>query len=180
MIDTLFVGLFGGPGCGKSTTAAGLFYLLKKQGISCELVDEYAKLKCWLGDDKTLSKQFYVSAKQVYKTLAPYGQVKVVITDSPFILGNVYGGILHDENFSKWLISAYKSFNWLNILLERQSDQEFDMKGRIHSLEESLAKDEEIRNLLTKNDLPFTSIPVDNESIDRCYQIILNKLNKKK
>ena len=45
MKHTIVVNLIGGPGSGKSTTAAGLFYNLKKLGINCEMALEYAKDK---------------------------------------------------------------------------------------------------------------------------------------
>ena len=41
--DTLIINLIGGPGSGKSTTAAGLFYKLKQMGIDCEMALEFAK-----------------------------------------------------------------------------------------------------------------------------------------
>ena len=47
---TKVINLFGGPGAGKSTTAAGLFYEMKVRDIKCELVTEYAK-------DMTYEKQ---------------------------------------------------------------------------------------------------------------------------
>ena len=34
--NTVVVNLFGGPCCGKSTVASGLFYELKCLGIDCE------------------------------------------------------------------------------------------------------------------------------------------------
>lgn len=38
------VNLFAGPGSGKSTTAAGIFYILKSEyNINCEYVSEYAR-----------------------------------------------------------------------------------------------------------------------------------------
>ena len=37
------INLWGGPGCGKSTTAAGLFSIMKMRGHKVELVTEYAK-----------------------------------------------------------------------------------------------------------------------------------------
>ena len=37
------VNLFAGPGSGKSTTASGLFHLLKLDNKKTELVTEYAK-----------------------------------------------------------------------------------------------------------------------------------------
>lgn len=44
---TLVINLFGAPGSGKSSGAAYIFSQLKKLGIDCELVTEYAKDKCW-------------------------------------------------------------------------------------------------------------------------------------
>jgi hypothetical protein len=40
---TVVVNLFGGPGTGKSTTASGVFYHLKRDNRNVELVQEYAK-----------------------------------------------------------------------------------------------------------------------------------------
>lgn len=40
---TSVINLIGGPGSGKSTTAAGLFFRMKSMGVRCELVTEYAK-----------------------------------------------------------------------------------------------------------------------------------------
>ena len=37
------INLFAGPGTGKSTTAAGLFYKMKSKGYMVELVTEFAK-----------------------------------------------------------------------------------------------------------------------------------------
>ena len=41
------INLYGGPGVGKSTTAAGLFYKMKIAGYSCELAYEWIKLKVY-------------------------------------------------------------------------------------------------------------------------------------
>lgn len=40
---TIYVNLYGGPGSGKSTTAAGVVSQLKLLSINAELVTEYAK-----------------------------------------------------------------------------------------------------------------------------------------
>ena len=39
----MIINIFGGPGVGKSTVAADLFVIMKKEGYSVELVTEYAK-----------------------------------------------------------------------------------------------------------------------------------------
>ena len=43
----LVVNLFAGPGRGKSVMSAEVFALLKKRGINCELIQEYAKSRVW-------------------------------------------------------------------------------------------------------------------------------------
>ena len=43
MKETLVINLFGGPGCGKSTTMARLFADLKARGYNVEMVSEFAK-----------------------------------------------------------------------------------------------------------------------------------------
>ena len=37
------INLFAGPGAGKSTTAAGLFHLMKIAGMNVELVTEFSR-----------------------------------------------------------------------------------------------------------------------------------------
>ena len=48
--STLIVNLMGGPGTGKSTHAGGTFYRMKRSGINCEYIQEYAKDKTWSED----------------------------------------------------------------------------------------------------------------------------------
>lgn len=57
MNKTIIVNIYGSPSAGKSTTAAGVFYELKRNGIRCELVTEYAKSKVWEESYKVLNDQ---------------------------------------------------------------------------------------------------------------------------
>ena len=59
IMETKIINLFGGPGCGKSTTASGIFYELKKRGYECELSLEFAKDKVWEDSLRTLDDQIY-------------------------------------------------------------------------------------------------------------------------
>ncbi len=54
------VNLFGGPSAGKSTTAAGVFALLKLHDLRSELVTEFAKDLTWEKREKTLNNQYYI------------------------------------------------------------------------------------------------------------------------
>ena len=89
------INLFGGPGTGKSTTAAHLFAIMKWQGMKVELVSEYAKELTWDGRSNVLLDQLYVLAKQNRKLerLKNHG-LDFVITDSPILMGLAYTNIL--------------------------------------------------------------------------------------
>ena len=54
----LVINLYGGPGTGKSTTAAHVFALLKQRDVNAELVREYAKDIVWEGRTHLLSGVF--------------------------------------------------------------------------------------------------------------------------
>ncbi|TYO65512.1 hypothetical protein FXV83_16395 [Bradyrhizobium hipponense] len=59
----LVINLIGGPGSGKSTTAAGLFFLMKLAGLKAELVVEYAKELSYDENWSTLKNQLHVLAE---------------------------------------------------------------------------------------------------------------------
>ena len=90
----LIVNVFGPPSSGKSTAAAGLFALLKQASIKAELVTEFAKDLVWAGVPEGKFYQPWVTATQAYRIarLRDTG-IDVVVTDSPVLLGHVYGSL---------------------------------------------------------------------------------------
>jgi hypothetical protein len=58
------INLWAGPGAGKSTTAAGLFFLMKLTGRRVELVTEYAKEVVYDQDPTRIKNQLLILAKQ--------------------------------------------------------------------------------------------------------------------
>tara|TARA_R110000851_G_scaffold199532_1_gene350615 strand:+ start:200 stop:715 length:516 start_codon:yes stop_codon:yes gene_type:complete len=95
-METCYINIFGGPGVGKSTFAAGLFHHLKRKGVECEYVSEVAKDLVWEDRQKTLSIQPYVDAKQYRNLKRLQGKVAYVITDSPVLKGVAYAEIYTD------------------------------------------------------------------------------------
>lgn len=90
-MKTIVINLWGGPGCGKSTLAAELFTLLKRQGASVELVREYAKGMAYENRAiDTMMKQVYILAKQTKAESMLYGKVDYIVTDSPIFLSGFY------------------------------------------------------------------------------------------
>jgi tRNA uridine 5-carbamoylmethylation protein Kti12 len=147
---TTYINLYGGPGVGKSTVAAGLFYILKQQGDSVELVTEFVKDLVWEDRASTIAIQPYVSMKQ-YRNLARLkGKVDYVITDSPLLKDSVYA-----KRFSPDLPSCYYELliylqeslgTSFNVYLEREF--EYDEEGRYQKEKEAKQIDEELLAVL--------------------------------
>ena len=91
---TYVVNFFGGPGSGKSTTAAGLFHDMKVAGESVELVREYCKNWAWTNRPIGKWDGLYFMAKQLHSENALYGKVDTIITDAPIMLQAVYEALI--------------------------------------------------------------------------------------
>ena len=61
------INLWGAPGSGKSTTAAGLFFLMKINKYKVELVTEYAKDLVWNGHEAMFGNQISIFAEQNWR-----------------------------------------------------------------------------------------------------------------
>jgi AAA domain len=87
---TLVVNLYGGPGTGKSTSAAWLFAELKMRGRNVELVREVAKEWCWRGRNITEEDQHTILEAQLDRERIYFGQVEALITDAPLPIAAYY------------------------------------------------------------------------------------------
>lgn len=84
--------LYGGPGSGKSTTSADIFFKLKTAGYNCEMNREY--IKDWVWEKRSVKNgdQTYFFAKQSRKErIYMQSEIEFIITDSPLVLTHFYG-----------------------------------------------------------------------------------------
>lgn len=178
---TLIVNLFGGPGTGKSTNAAGVFYKLKSQGINCEYIQEYAKDKTWQGDRFSLTVQPYITCKQLYRQERVMGKVDVIVTDSPILLGAVYGGLYATDKFNDWLVETFKSFNSLNIFLVRNiKNHPYNPAGRSQTFGQACDVDRKVYDLLRHNQINFDEVLVEPDTADKIVKQIKFRLTEGK
>ena len=171
---TLVINLFGGPGTGKSTTAAATFAELKHNGVNVELVTEYAKDKVWERSTKVFGCQPYMLGKQYYRLWRLQDEVDVVVTDSPILLMLEFGR-KWGQGFRNYVIELHNTFNNLNYFLVRQ--KMYNPKGRMQTEEEARELD-----VLFKQHLDGLAVPYDIlESIrgaeQRITQDVLERLN---
>lgn len=88
------VNLYGGPGSGKSTTAAWLFAELKARGFAAELVTEAIKPWAYDGRKPRSFDQAWLCAEQLRREDAFLrAGVRLVVTDSPVLQCAVYGAL---------------------------------------------------------------------------------------
>lgn len=175
MKETLFVNLFAGPGAGKSTTAAGLFYKLKTNHFNAELIQEYAKDKVWAEDFKTLSFQPYILGKQLYRQFRVMNQVDVAVTDSPVLLSHIYQGFGWVDGADDVLLKQFNLFKNLNIMLVRDTiAHPYNPKGRTQTENEAKDLDFKILNMMKYFDLKFHSVVVskDGAHIDEILDLV--------
>lgn len=158
----LCINLFAGPGAGKTTVAAELFVALKKRGIDCEIVSEFAKDAVLEGNPDVLKHQWFVLAHQAYRVHCAYKHMQVVIVDSPILLGPIY-----DRDSSRALydlcIEHHKRYDNLNIVVQRELNNNYTMAGRVHSLTESISIDNRILDMLHDLDIPYIKYTTNND-----------------
>lgn len=139
------INFFGGPGSGKSTMAAYVFYRLKRALYSVEHVSEY--VKSWAYQDRPVDfyDQFYLQAKQMqYEYRFLKAGVRNIVTDSPVALGYIYSAP-HLHGVLKSISDTYdKDFASVNIFLER-GNKKYVAAGRYQSREKAMEVDEKIR-----------------------------------
>lgn len=161
MNKMLNINLFGGPGCGKSTTAAGIFYKLKFEGYNVEYVNEFAKELTYGKDFKKLTDQLLIFGEQHHRNYKLIDQVDIIVNDSPFIMGLTYlqkHEHLPEDEFKALIVKMFKSYNNLNFFIERNEKQEYSEIGRNQNFSEAVKKDKEIKDLLTNNCIEYINI----------------------
>lgn len=136
--NTVVINLVGGPCSGKSTTAAGLFALMKLQTIKqVELCTEVIKDYVYSENKEAMNDQVLITAQQNHRLRRLQGKVDFVISDASLLNGVVYNEFYHDsENISTELCQTlYKQYE--NIVFYLPRKQKYDQYGRTQSEEEA-------------------------------------------
>lgn len=177
MKKTIIVNLFAGPGAGKSTGASYVFSKLKMEGFDAEYVSEFAKDMVWENNSKAFNCQFYITGNQVFRIYKVYGEVDVIVTDSPIALGVFYSGQDKDE-LNLAILEEFKKYNNLNFFINRK--KEFNSNGRNQTEQESINIDKDILKLLNDNNIEFTKVDGDSEGYDQIIEIVKSHIDNKK
>lgn len=163
------INLFAESGAGKSTTAAGLFFLMKRAGYNVEFATEYAKQLVWEERFKDFSDQLYITAKQNHKLHVLKHKVDYVITDSPLLLGLVYQENSPENFYLKAMIlKLFGSYQNINFLLKRS--KEYKQLGRNETEAEAADVRERLVKLMDTIKLPYTSLDANDNAPENIFK----------
>lgn len=170
---TTIINLYGGPGCGKSTSAAYLFYLLKSMGKEAELVREYVKDWAWEGRKFSAYDQLYFLGKQIRRESMLYGKVDYIVTDAPVLLNSYYSKEYAFGPLATGAVATVNGFykqaekdghRHVHVLLHRSKP--YDPAGRYHTLEQALKVDRELIGHLIDFGVSFIRTSTDKSNLD--------------
>lgn len=179
---TYVINFFGGPGSGKSTSATGLFSLLKMNGISAEYVSEYAKDIVWEETQKLLDNQLHIFAEQFRRQWRLRDKVEYIITDSPLIIGKFYfdfynekikeetGRYPHKRKYidclHEMMKAGFEEFENINIFVER--NKKYNPNGRIQTEDEA----KEIDSIMRNHNINYNLITNSKNSIEDTFNYL--------
>jgi len=150
---------YGGPGIGKSTSAAYIFQELKTHFLSgevekksVELVTEYVKSWTWIDRKPEGFDQVYITAKQLHREdmILRRSGADFIVTDSPLYLGYHYSPFEFRDALGAIIEEFDKKYPPLNIILKRTREV-YDTNGRFHTKEESEDIDRIIHDNVRQN-----------------------------
>jgi Cdc6-like AAA superfamily ATPase len=166
------INIFGGPGTGKSTTAAAVFAALKQQGKNVELSVEYAKSRVYEEHWSMFPDQVYIFAQMLRQYHRVEGKVDYMVSDSPLLLSVVYGrwhGMPY-KSLEPLIVEAVNSYHNINIMLERTVD--YQSTGRNQDIEQAEQLDILTSLVLSEYDQPIITLPVDDSTVGRILNLI--------
>jgi thymidylate kinase len=146
------VNLWGGPGCGKSTTMAAIFTEFKIKGYNVEMVSEFAKDLVYEKRDETMKDELYIFAKQNHRLFRVKDKVDIIVTDRPLPLTCVYDEVYgkNDKALHELVRNTFKEYNNINIFLNF-NEENYKKEGRLQEKTEALDLHEKIMQELIKN-----------------------------
>ena len=111
MKKSLIINLYGGPGSGKSTCAAYIFSQLKMHNINAELITEQTKAEAYKQNTEFFENQFYIDGCASYQIKQLFGNVDVIITDSPFRMNYLYALDHNKPKLAEAILEDLEQYN---------------------------------------------------------------------
>lgn len=169
---------FGGPCTGKSTSAAELYAIMKKQGYKVELIHEIAKDITWDQNFALLTEQDLILAMQNHLQRRLVGKVDYVIADTSMLLGLFYVSEHFPASYATFLTEIWQSYTNINILLDRNPDFPYQQEGRNQNEQQAIALDLKVKQYFSDNVIEQWTMTAGDTVVGNCLRIIKNNCCK--
>lgn len=166
------VNFIGQPGAGKSTLAAGLFFLAKRRGLNVELVTEYTKDALYEGHSFILDDELLVFAEKYKRIKRLESSVDLVVTDSPLINSIFYSDAFGDEGRAFFRRVA-TSFDGFYVCVRRVVP--YVPHARMSDASEADLMDGVIRGWLRSEGVPHVEVDGNDEALGVVWRALAER-----
>lgn len=169
---TTIINCYGGPGTGKSTSSAFLYYVLKSEGHNAELVRECAKDWAWEGRRINTYDQFHLFGEQARRESLLYSKADWVVTDCPLMIHAYYADALCPQPVSDAITAAARAFYWnaatdghrhVHVMLRRSKP--YASHGRFQDEETARSIDVGVLKTLERLNVQFVTSETDEQAL---------------
>lgn len=170
LYPTKIVNIIGGPGCDKSLFSSAIILNLNLREKSVEQIPDYAKFLVWHKDYEALKNQYVIAQRQFEMLALLDGQVQYLVTDCalPQLLfyNETYKDNICDVAKTKsQILEWYQAHDNINILVER-GNKKYVSTGRMQDEDGARKIDAALREMLLRENIPFTPMPPDITTIN--------------
>lgn len=170
LYPTKIVNIIGGPGCDKSLFSSAIILNLNLREKSVEQIPDYAKFLVWHKDYEALKNQYVIAQRQFEMLALLDGQVQYLVTDCalPQLLfyNETYKDNICDVAKTKsQILEWYQAHDNINILVER-GNKKYVSTGRMQDEDGARKIDAALREMLLRENIPFTPMPPDITAIN--------------
>lgn len=176
-MKTKVINIVGGPGAGKSTITAGVFYELKKRALNAEISSEYAKDLVYENRSETFKDELYIFSKQAHRLFRLKNKVDYIVTDRPLIMSVVYSQFYNPETnewneaFNEIVRQTWSRYDNYVYLINRVKD--YQHEGRNESYEQAVELDKLFKEKLEEYGIKYKIVNGDETAVKAIIDDIL-------
>jgi hypothetical protein len=167
------VNFFGGPGCGKSTTAAFVFGHMKVLDYKVELIYEAAKGCVWEKWHHIFGEQDWMFAHQhrLIRRLIDH-DIDYAVVDSSILLSLFYMPDDFPQSFRPFVREVFDTYDNLNIFIDRNPDLPYVQAGRNEDERQAIEIDKKIRKYFEEEGIPCHHVMAGDTAASNVVEII--------